>query len=174
MIGDRSRLLPAAVLAAIVLATAACGNGEDALAEATPAKSIRQLDASFLPGELLGLPVAQEDQAAALATAERSYVDAVGLYSLRSDELLQATLQVSRFNENADYSSGSFRRSLLAQIGGSRPKAVRMGKQTVYLTSGTKQRISIWFKEKYLFVLSTRDEYPYPRTLLREALEIAP
>ena len=72
MIGVRTRLLLAVILSVAVLATSACGKGEDALAEATPAKSIRQLDASFLPGELLGLPVSVEDQAATLATAERS------------------------------------------------------------------------------------------------------
>ncbi len=161
-------------LAVGLLALPACGNDDEALADATPAKQIRQLDASIIPSELLGLPVTQEEQAATLARAERSYVGAVGLYSLRRDDLLQATLQVSEFNENANVSDPKFRGSLLGQIGGSKPKAVRMGKDTVYLTTGTRQRISIWFRDRYLFILSTRDEYTQPRTLLREALEIQP
>lgn len=170
----RSRPLLYGVVVAALLVVPACGDGEEALAQATPAKQIKQLPPDLVPTEILGLPVTQEDQAETLANAERSYVDAVGLYSLRSEELLQATLQVSRFNENADHRSSGFRSSLLAQIGGSRPKAVRMGKDTVYLTTGTRQRIAVWFRDEYLFILSTRDEFTQPRTLLREALGIQP
>ena len=42
------------------------------------------------------------------------------------------------------------------------------------ITTGTKQSIAMWFKGRYLFVLSTRADYDEPRTLLRKALEITP
>ena len=42
------------------------------------------------------------------------------------------------------------------------------------LTTGTKQQISIWFRDRYMFVLSVRDDYLQPRALLRAALEIKP
>ena len=51
---------------------------------------------------------------------------------------------------------------------------VRLGASTVYLTTGTKQSIAVWFKGRYLFVLATRADYDEPRTLLRKALEIQP
>lgn len=172
-VGKRS-LPPLLLAVAVLLSGVACGNGDEALAQATPAKQIKQLEPGLVPGELLGLPVTQEDQTETLAGVERSYVDGVGLYSLRRDDLLQATLQISRFNDNADFRSPGFRSALLAQIGGSRPKAVRMGKDTVHLTTGTRQRIAIWFRDEYVFILSTRDEFTQPRTLLREALEIQP
>jgi hypothetical protein len=167
-------LPPLLLVVAVLFGGVACGSSDEALAEATPAKQIKQLDASLVPSEILGLPVTQEDQTVTLAGVERSYVDAIGLYSLRNDDLLQATLQISRFNDNADHRDGGFKSSLLAQIGGSRPKAVRMGRDTVYLTIGTRQRIAIWFRDEYLFILSTRDEFTQPRSLLREALEIQP
>lgn len=166
------RVLVAVSLAAALLG--GCGTGEDALAGATPSKEIKQLDAGVAPAELLGLTVVREDQAATIAKAERSYIDGVALFSLREGPLLQATLQISRFNDSADYRSSGFRQSLLSQIGGSRPKPVRMGEKTVYLTSGTKQRISVWFEGRHLLILSTREEFAQPRTLLREALEIQP
>ncbi|MEA3075489.1 MAG: hypothetical protein QOF60_397 [Actinomycetota bacterium] len=152
----------------------ACQSSKGTEEFATPTKQIAQIESTAVPPEILGLTVQREDQTATIARAERSYMDSIGLFSLRSGELLQATLQLSKFNDNADYRDAGFRDSLLAQIGGSRPKAVRMGDQTVYLTSGTKQRIFVWFHDSYLLILSTREEYPTPRTLLRAALEIRP
>ncbi len=172
---NRWKRVVALVAAAATLAVGAgCGDTDAAANEATPSKRIRQLEPGLVPSEMLGLTVTQEDQRATLDRAERSYVDAVGLYSFRFADLLQATLQVSRFNDNADFRSNGFRQALINQIGGSRPRPVRVGDETVYLTTATKQRIFIWFREQHLMILSTRDEYPQPRTLLREALEIQP
>ena len=56
----------------------------------------------------------------------------------------------------------------------SAPRTERLGTDTVYLTTGTKQSIAVWFKDRYLFVLATRADYDEPRTLLRKALEIQP
>jgi hypothetical protein len=58
------------------------------------------------------------------------------------------------------------------QIGATAPRPVRLGHDTVYLTTGTRQSVAVWFKGRYLFVLATRADYEQPRTLLRRALEI--
>jgi len=150
----------------------ACAEGTTASAEATAAGDIEQLSPTLLPSEILGLSVQREDMAEALQGAQLSYVDEVGLYSLRRDDLLQATIQVSRFNENADSESAEFRRTLLSQVGGSVPKQVVVGDETVYLTTGTKQTIAVFFRERTMVVLAIREDYDQPRTLTREALDL--
>ena len=159
-----------ALLAATLLG--ACGDGPSASAEATAAKDIKQLPVELLPSEILGLTVAREDMSEALESAQLSYVNEVGLYSLRRDELLQATIQISRFNDNAAAESADFRRTLLAQVGGSVPKQVVVGDETVYLTTGTKQTIAVFFRGRTMIVLAIRDDFDKPRTLTREALDL--
>jgi hypothetical protein len=168
MIRRATALGAGALLAATLLG--ACGDGPSASAEATAAKDIKQLPAELLPSEILGLDVQREDMAQALQGARLSYVDEVGLYSLRRDDLLQATIQVSRFNDNADADSPKFRRTLLSQVGGSVPKQVIVGDDTVYLTTGTKQTIAVFFRGRTMVVLAIREDYDQPRTLTREAL----
>ena len=148
---------------------AACGPDP---VEGTDGKAIETLPADLLPSEIMGLEVTQEDMSASLSTQQDSFVDAVGLYAMRRDELLQATLQVSRFRDNAPIDQASFRSSVVNQIGGRRVEAYRMGDDTVYRTTGRKQVISLWFHDRSLFVLSVRDSFEQPRSLLREALEI--
>jgi hypothetical protein len=104
----------------------------------------------------------------------KAFVDSLALYSLRHNDLVMATLQVSRFNDGADIGAEKFRQTVVNQIGSSAPRTVRLGGETVYLTTGTKQSIGVWFKGRYLFVLATRGDYDEPRTLLRRALEIQP
>ncbi|MGH9040257.1 MAG: hypothetical protein ACRDZ3_08500, partial [Acidimicrobiia bacterium] len=60
------------------------------------------------------------------------------------------------------------------QIGSARPRTFRLGKRTVYLTTGTKQSIAVWFKGPHMFVLASRSDYDQPRSLLRAVLEIKP
>lgn len=162
-----------AVLAVAGFLTAGCANG-DAAAAAASTRKIKQLPADVVPSELLGLKSAQEDMTETLTNVRRSYVDGVGLYSFRQGDLLEATLQVSRFNDNADVGDARFRQTLLSQIGGTIPKPVRVGEDTVYLTSATKQTIAVWFRGRNLLVLAVREDYPQPRALLRAALEIRP
>lgn len=165
--------LAAAALAAVVV-LGACGQ-PDRSAEATPADKIEELDPTFVPDEMNDLVVRAENQSELLKQARLSYIDGIGLLSLRDrEELLQATLQVSRFNENARVDDPGFRQQVVAQIGGTRPRATRLGNDTVWLTTGTKQRLAAWFRDRYLFILGVRDEYPQPRTLIRQALEIRP
>jgi hypothetical protein len=42
----------------------------------------------------------------------------------------------------------------------------------VYLTTGNDQNIFMWFADRGFFVLSVRDDYEFPRTLLRRLVEM--
>ena len=154
----------------LAVLTAACGGGDDT---AAPTK-IELLPKDLLPASMAGLRVAAEDIEGTVKGAKRqSYLDSAGLYSFRTeDDLLQATLQVSRFDETARYKDQDFRQSVLLQIGSTVPRSFRMSDQTVYLSTGRRQNVVIWFKGEYLFVLSTREEFGRPRTLLREAINL--
>ena len=163
-----------AFLALGMLASTACASGPSVASEATPADQIEQLPPEIVPGEILGLKVTRENMSEQLTDVRRAYTDAVGLYSLRRGELLQATLQVTRFNEEADWDTPRFRASIVGQIGGTVPERVRVGEDIVYLTRGTKQSLSIWFRDRHLMVLAVREEFLQPRALLREVLEIEP
>lgn len=162
------RRAAAAVLAVTAVAGgAACG---DDGTNAAAAKKIEALGAEVMPAEMYGLRVTTEDTAVVKNT-EDPFVEAVGLYGLRDGELLQATLQVSRFTPKADLKSGRFRNQIVQQIGSSEPKPFRMGENTVYLTTGLRQSIAVWFRGRTMMVLSSRQDYDEPRALLRAALE---
>jgi hypothetical protein len=167
----RLRSLGAVVAAA--LAVAGCARS-DATVAPTPGTAVTTLEIANLPPDLLGLTIAPEDVAEDLGKVPSAFIDALSLYSLRKDDLVQATLQVSRFNDGADVEADKFRQTVVNQIGSSAPRTVRLGGETVYLTTGTKQSIGVWFKGRHLFVLATRADYDEPRTLLRKALEIKP
>jgi hypothetical protein len=165
-------------LAALLVAvsTAGCSNStNNVIAEQSlPGRKIAGVEGDLLGSEFMGLKVSKEDISAALARGKQSYVEATTLYSLRTGELLQATVQVSRFTPKSEFKTERFRQSLLNQIGGSTPRAVQIGKHTVYLTTGTKQQLAVWFRDRYMFVLATRDDFDKPRSLLRQALEVKP
>jgi hypothetical protein len=170
-LGLRLRTLGAVVAAALALA--ACARSDASVAP-TPGKAVKALEIPNLPADLLGLKIAKEDVSQDLAKVPKAFVDSLALYSLRHNDLVMATLQVSRFNDGADIGAEKFRQTVVNQIGSSAPRTVRLGGETVYLTTGTKQSIGVWFKGRYLFVLATRGDYDEPRTLLRRALEIQP
>lgn len=165
----RGRRLAALAVGATLLLGSACGDEATQLG----ASSVERFDDSIVPDELLGLRVASEEVGGAQDIKD-PYVEGVGLYSLRDGELLQGTLQVSRFSEDADAEKARFRQSVVQQIGSSVPRRYRMSDRTVYLTSGKRQTIAVWFNGRYFFVLSTRDEFDRPRALLREAVEVQP
>lgn len=174
---DRPRIWPRAVavpvLAAMIVG-GACGGNADAKSRGTAQKDVSEIPADLVPSMLLGLPVTREDAKKILAGRDRTYLSALGLYSLRAEDLVQATLQVSRFNNDAEFKSARFRAAVVAQVGSTKARQARVGDDTVFLTSGTRQRITVWFKGEYLFVLAVRDEFEQPRKLLRAALEIKP
>jgi hypothetical protein len=167
---------PFSVLVALALAAAAlagCGRS-DAAVDPVAGKKVKVLELASLPPEILGLAVQKEDVAGSVAKVNSTFIDGLGLWSLRSDDLVQATLQVSRFSDGARFDESEFRQSVVNQIGSARPRTFRLGNRTVYLTTGTKQSIAVWFKGRHMFVLASRSDYDEPRTLLRKALEIKP
>jgi hypothetical protein len=174
---------PGAVLAAAAVVAAlfcGCGRSDAARAQPTPGKAVKTLELPGLPADLLGLKVAREDVSEPVSRVDSAFIDGLALYSLRTapsgngGDLVQATLQVSRFNPGADPTSKKFRETVVNQVGSSKPRAFRLGNRTVYLTTGTKQSIAVWFTGRYMFVLASRADYDQPRTLLRQALELRP
>ena len=160
-------------LLSLGLLSGACG-GESAAVEAAEARTVGSLDVPGVPGTLRGLAVVKEDVAATLESAERPYFDALSFFSLREGEKLQATLQVGRFADGTQHRSGAFRSSFLATIGGGAAKELRMGEEEVFLTTGDRQSIAVWFRDEFVFILSAREDYRFPRALLREALAVQP
>jgi hypothetical protein len=158
---------------ACAVALAGCARSDASVAP-TPGKAVKPLDVPGLPADLLGLRLAPENVSDDLARVPKAYIDALALYSLRRDDLVMATLQVSRFVPGAHVDTETFRRTVVNQIGATAPRPVRLGHDTVYLTTGTRQSVAVWFKGRYLFVLATRADYDQPRTLLRQALGIQP
>jgi hypothetical protein len=165
---------PASVMVALALAAgllAGCGRS-DAAVDPVAGKKVKVLELPSLPAEILGLAIQKEDVAGSVAKVNSTFIEALGLWSLRSDDLVQATLQISRFSDGARFEESDFRQSVVNQIGSARPRTFRLGTRTVYLTTGTKQSIAVWFRGPHLFVLASRSDYDEPRTLLREVLEI--
>jgi hypothetical protein len=151
---------------------AACGD-ENADVKAADARKVAVIEPA-VPKSLRGLTVQTEDISTSLEGVKRPYFDGISFASLREGEKLQATLQIGRFAEGTRYRSGAFRSSLLATIGGGSAKQLRMGDDRVYLTSGDRQSIAVWFRDRYVFILSSREDYEFPRSLLREALAVKP
>jgi hypothetical protein len=167
----------ASVLAVIAIAIGApaCGKANaSARTNGIPGKAVKPLGADLVPSEVLDLKTAQEDVSKTLAGGRRSYVSAASVYSFRKDNLLEATLQVSRFLDGADWQSLKFRQRLVTAVGGVQATLVRVGDNDVYLTAANQQRISIWFKGPYMFILATREDYEQPRALVRKTVEINP
>lgn len=152
------------------LGLGACGGGEDVVAKA--GGPVEPLEIT-LPPELVGLKVESEKVTAALENFRPSYVESAALYSFRGEkDLVQATLQVARFRDEDRNRSATFRNSILAQFGSTRPRASRMGDVTVYRTTQTKQVVATWFDGLDWYLLSVREEFDRPRTLIRETLEV--
>ena len=163
------RLAPA--LLVVGLAMTACGS-KDPVVERADQRKVAPLDAPGVPGELHGLKVKRENVKSALTSAKRPYLDGAALFSLRDGDRLMATLQVGRFADDARWTDDDFRGSLLSTIGGGSPRELRMGDQRMYLTSGDRQALAIWFKGRDLYILSSREDYDFPRGLLRDATSL--
>jgi hypothetical protein len=164
-------------LAGLVLLAAiapACGGAAEAKVSQVSGKDVRPIEATIVPSKILGLAVASEEVLGSIAAARRSEVEAAGMFSLRSGDLLQATLQVSRLRDDRRFRTASFRALVVSQIGSSLAHKTRLDDIDVYLTSGARQRVAVWFKGRYFFILSMRDDYRYQRSLIRTALEVTP
>ncbi len=162
-----SRRLVASVCVALAVAAAACGGGEETAAPV----AAREASAITLPEQVLGLQVDTEELE--LRALQNTYFDSLGLFAFRTEEeLLRATLQVGRFNEHGRPGDGDFRRRIISNLGSTEPEELRVGEQLVYLTTGNQQNIFAWFEGDGFFVLSIRNDYLFPRTLLRKLLEM--
>lgn len=159
------------VVLALALALGACGGGEDVVTKA--GGPVEPLDDIKLPPQIVGLNVAEEKVTEALENFRPSYVAGAALYSFRGDkDLVQATLQIARFRDEPRNKSNGFRQSILTQFGSTRPRTTRMGDTVVYRTTQTKQTVAIWFDDLDWYLLSIRDEFDRPRTLMRETIEV--
>src|SRR5688500_1294058 len=163
------------VALALILAAVAggCGGDDDVVTKA--GGPVEPLDDISLPTQIVGLNVAEEQVTKALENFRPSYVAGAALYSFRTPDdkaLVQATLQIARFRDEPRNKSNAFRQSILTQFGSTRPRVTRMGDTVVYRTTQTKQTVATWFDGLDWYLLSIRDEFDRPRTLMRETLEI--
>ena len=161
----------ALALAAAAFGLGACGDEPPAVA-AAERREIGELELS-IPLDVDGLDVEEEDITETLQDGRRPYLDAAGLYSFREDDLLQATLQVGRFAPNVDADDEDFINGIITSIGPG-AREVRMGEQQLYLTGADRQTLAVWFRNRHMFILSTRDGFEGGRALLREAVELQP
>ena len=172
----RGRVASLAIIVLLAAAGACGGSGGSASKnQGTGAKQIKTLQPNLVPDGIEGLKVAQQDVSDAVQRSRQAYVDAFSLYGMRTpDDLLEATLEVTRFNPDAAYKTEQFRQSVVGQIGSSKALPVRMANTTVYQTTGKQQEISVWFQDRYLFVLSVRSDFAQPRALLRQMVGVKP
>jgi len=159
----------AAVAVTTMLFGAACGSGDP---KGTAAADIKQLPEDLLAGTYLGLQPQREDIGGSLSNQEaNAYIDAVGLYSLRNKDRLEATLQISKLSDKARPTDPKFQELVANQIGGTKVQAFVMSGRKVFRSSQRKQSLSSWFRGRYFLILSVRDTYKEPRALLRILLE---
>jgi hypothetical protein len=171
--GTRRALVVAAALA--LLATGCTDDVTPASSGALGKGKIAQLDAAAIPATIGGLAVTREDLGARIEQIDKSYAEAAALYGLRTpDQTLQATLQVTRLTAKSRFKDPKFLAELRGKIGSGVNVTTHLGDQVVYLQSGTNQRLAIWSRDRYLFVLATRNDYGRSRTLLRTALDLQP
>ena len=166
----RARLAAGALALCAVLTGGACGQ---ATADGRPGSRLEAVDVS-LPSVLAGLDVRQEESKDVLNRVDKTYLEASSLFSLRRGDLVEATLQVSRFGDEKRYRSIEFRHALVNRLGGSTPLTFRLGSHTVYVTRGNRQNVSVWFKGPHLMILTSRETAETPRALLRAVLEVEP
>lgn len=166
------RVSKRALLAALAagIAFSGCGGGD----KGPQARAVESISKDVLPPTILDLQVGDENAAELMKGSEATFIDRIGLFSLRRDELLHATLQISRFSDDADWGDIEFRRKVARQIleAGAELPTYRMGQDTVYLAVGVRQTTAVWFEGAVMFVMAAREEYERPRALLRELVKL--
>jgi hypothetical protein len=156
------------VITVLALLLAACRSGQSERkggTDSVEAGGVR------LPNQLLGLQVKPEDVSGEFGEVRRSYIASLGLFSLRENDLVRATLQVSRFNSLARPSDRGFRNSVINRLGTTKAQTLRVGDTSVYVTSKTDQQVFAWFEGRGFFVVTTHRDYEFPRTLLRRIID---
>jgi hypothetical protein len=126
------------------------------------------------PPKLVGLDVAKENISKSLRKTTRpEYLTDVSLYSLRqSGKELQATIQIGQFRKGAPTSDHGFQREIAAKVGTLVPREQRVGDVTVYVTKVKKLDIALWFRGGHLFILSIKEGFQQPKSLIRQAVGI--
>lgn len=157
------------VVSLLSAALVACNRTDSARPSSTSTKV--STAGIVLPRQLLGLQVKPEDVSKQFDKTKRAYVASVGLFSLRENDLVRATLEVGRFNTLARPNDPGFRAQIINRLGTIRPETLLVGDTIVYATAGTDQSIYAWFEGRGFFVLTTHREYEFPRTLLRRIIE---
>lgn len=165
-----ARIAPVAVAVAILVS--GCGGGSNPELKGTNGSAIAAAANVTVPPTVLGLTLSSENVAQTVASTPRTYVDSLVLYGLRQDNLLEATFQVARFNPGNVYTRQQFRLEMVDQIGSALPVTLDVAGTTVYLTEGNRQRIYVWFANRFFFVLACRQDYQTPRSLLRQLLMV--
>jgi hypothetical protein len=148
------------------LVAVACSSGPAEISQRPGRATLR------IPSQLVGLAVQQEDIGEELKRVDKPYVDSVAIFSLREDRLLQATLQVSRFNRLARPRDADFRSSIIATVGTTRAKTLKVDDKTVYATSAASQSVFVWFTNTGMFVMSISNDFQFARTLVRRTLDL--
>lgn len=164
------RSLPV-VLAAVALGVLPGCNESESVRRAQD-RTIEPLEADALPAELVGLRLKAENITDVIESTKRPYLTAAALYSLREEDELQATLQIGEFADDADHEDDDFRATLLQTVGAGSIREFQVGGESVYLTTGDRQQVAVWFQEEHIFILSTREDFGRSRALLRHALEL--
>ncbi|HEX7165716.1 MAG TPA: hypothetical protein VF230_01925 [Acidimicrobiales bacterium] len=162
----RSLALP---VTAAVLLGGACGSTD---ASGERGKDVTVLEEPAPPSSMADLAVVKENVADQVATVDDQYIDATALYSVRDGSKAVATLQISRFNDDARVDDFEFRNGFVSNLGGQRGVPLRIGKEQVLVTQGNLQRAAVWFRDDLVFVLTTREDFTKPRTLLRQAVNV--
>lgn len=122
------------------------------------------------PSKLNGLTVKQEKIGKPGPRSDRDYLVNVRLYSLRAKKQLEGTLQIGRFRDDAP-TTLAFHREIASDIGTAVAREHRIGRTPVFVTRGKRLGIAVWFRGRDMFVLSIREGYPEPKSLIRAALE---
>lgn len=129
------------------------------------------------PPTLNGLRVTAEKLAkpSEAKSGARQYLTEITLYSLRQPgDQLEATIQVGRLRRGSPSDSLTFKRAIAGQVGSTVPQEQRVAGVPVFVTRVKKLSVALWFREGHLFILSIREGYAQPKTLIREALRMSP
>ncbi|HUR49812.1 MAG TPA: hypothetical protein VMY88_09860 [Acidimicrobiales bacterium] len=163
---------------ALLAAMSACTGSPRAASVTGAGRTAAEVPTDLVPPSLVGLRTEQEDVSALEEEAgDDSYLASTRLWSLRENERLRATLQIGRFVPDAggtgEKEERDFRLRIVSQIGQTAPRLRVLGGEDVYVTVANSQPVYVWFRSRLLFVLSVDKSVVEPRTLLREALELA-
>jgi hypothetical protein len=79
------------------------------------------------------------------------------LFGFRQDGVLYGTLQVSPFKRSVRSDAPAVQQEVVGQIITSVPRQRRFGTQLVYVGTGNRSVVFVWFRDRLLHVLLTHD-----------------